>query len=198
MTPYEIASALIALAAIGVAWRSLTVAKESDTHAKAANRIAEDALGKAASANEIAVRANQISEDANALVGRSVSLQEEDWYVDWSPSWDQDQATLNLTNTGRDCARDISVVIVGEGGLHYIHVSDGLPVEAGMPLILAIPDVAQRRVEHDNSDWTRVRAMRSANIITTTSMFAMTVTATIHWRTGLGFPGTKTMEIKVT
>lgn len=169
-------------------------AKQANEKAEAANRIAADALGQAAKANEIAEHANQLSEEANTVSSRSVAQQEEDWFVDWRIQWNAEESSVALINTGSKDARQPTVTVSGNN-IHdfFDDYRDVLPgASIGVPL----PQIRDQRAQHASQKAAVAAELRQAGLVYIEGSFHTELKVTIRWKTGLGFPQSRELELK--
>ena len=171
-------------------------AKAANVEAAKSNAIAVGAVEKAEQANRIAADANRLSEDANALVGRSVAAQTEDWHVDWWAEWNAASASLELKNRGRDAARDASVTIVGEG----VYVVEKWPegVAPNADAVVLVASVLDLRAQKEARNARIIEGNRSSSVAIIPSPFSVTLSVSVRWRTGEGFPGGQQLEVRAT
>lgn len=163
--------------------------------ASKSNRIAGEARDKAAEANQIAEAANLLSAEANTLAARTAAAQEEDWFVDWTAQWDSKSSAMVLVNTGSHEAGDVAVTFSAD----EIHgtFSGNSSVPAGEFLVVPAEEVMVKRGLHDAERAASAAAMRSAGIGYVGARYKATLKVTVRWRTGLGFPASRELELAV-
>lgn len=170
-------------------------AKEADEKAETANRIAVDALGEARKANDIAEHANQLSEQANTITGRSVAQQEEDWFVDWDPQWDDEKAVLTLKNTGSHPALEPSVTVAGND-LHN-RVDGHHDIPPGEQISVPLPQIPDQRSKHTAEQATIREQLRNAGFTYFGSSFHTNLKVTVRCKSSLGLPHIRELHIDV-
>lgn len=188
--------------AFGVGIWSLTFAKSANGKAqkanelaKTANSIAAQALAQAAESNQIAEDANRLSEEANTFAQRAIAQQEEDWFVNWRPEWNGENNTLTLRNTGAKTARDLTVVVTS-GPVH--HVSNGLgDVEASSEVVFEVPEIGEHRVERDAQISQENMALLAFGKYSTDPYWRQKAKIMVRWKSELGFPDHKLIEMKL-
>lgn len=176
----------------GVGW---ILAGLANSKAEKANKIAKDALAEAVKANEIAEDANQLSEDANTLVKRQALQQSDPSHVDWAADWDQERLELILTNTGRDTALNVSVLIKGK---QVDRLSDRHgDVPRGEKVVVAFPEFADQRREHSIAERDRVARYAAADIFSAYRPWRRILTIDVRWLYQSRKPGAQVIEQRV-
>lgn len=169
--------------------------RAANKEAAKSNLLAEQAVLKAELANRIAQDANKLREAANSLAARSIAAQNEDWHVDWQVAWNKSTVRVVLKNLGRDAAHDVSVTIAG-GGVYVVETwPDGVPASTDVAVNMnqgpfALP--AQRLRENSRKvmlkgDWHGPPL----------PPLDVNLEVSIRWRTGMGFPKSQDLEVRV-
>ena len=185
----DIGAVVIGCAGVALAVLADRRAKKASQDAEVANRLAADAVAQAREANRIAEEANQLSQDANTVMEAQSARESERWFVDWTVQWHQETAVLVLVNKGSHPALDVEVVIQGQD---FHHLAAGhADVAAGGQIDIPLPKIADKRAVYDAESGGEVHG-RGIHIFG--GSYTLPVTVSVTWSTGLGRPGSQTLE----
>lgn len=163
--------------------------------AKQANKIAHEALTEAVKANEIAENANKLSEDANTLIKRQALQQADPSHIEWVSEWDEEGNSLTLTNTGRDPALNVTVLIKGK---KVDRLSDGhSEVSRGEKVTITFPEFVDQRREHNIAMRDRVSRGAAQGIVMVPRYWGDRLTIDVRWLHQSGKPGSQVIDQRV-
>lgn len=180
---------------LGVAIVGWIFAGLAHSKAKEANKIAKSAVEEAMKANEIAEDANKLSEDANTLVKRQVLQQADPSHVEWLSEWDEEGLILTVTNTGRDTAHNVSVLVKGK---NVDRLSDGHgDIPRGQKLEIPFPEFREERREHNLAQQDAIARLSAGGIGTAFRPWKRTLTVDVRWIYQSGKPGSEILEQRI-
>lgn len=188
------ASLIVGAAAVISAGIANGRAKDANDDAKRANELAARALAQADKANDIAEHANALSEEANEIIRRQAAQQSDPAHIDWTVEWEKDSASLIVTNTGRDTAYDVSVLIQGAEVDELIKRENPEPRNASFQVPL--PQIAERRAKREAERLRDYESARASGIVIIGSQFSVKLAVDIRWATEFGKPGVERFELK--
>ena len=190
-----ISSGVVGVAGLVAAALANRRAKQSNEIAERANQLAADALGKAAEANQIAENANALSGEANTIARTQAAQQADPSHVEWRAHWDEEALAVVLTNTGRDLADDVFVIVRGRQ-IGELVETDG-PVGRSGEVLVPFPEVPEQRVEHERSEAAWRAEVRREGLLILHRPIGSTYTFEIHWRSEFGKPCEQTLKLHV-
>lgn len=187
------ASLLVGIGGIIAAGIANSRAKMANKHAEDANKIAADALTQAAESNKIAKDANALSEEANSISRSNAAKQFDPSHVDWAVKWDTETAILHVTNSGRDTAHGVSVLVQGDEIDDLIEREE--PVPRNEHIEIPFPQIAENRKNHQIEAARHYRAMVNAGYFTVREEFECPLVIDVRWTSDLGNPGFEQFQL---
>lgn len=171
-------------------------AKKANRIAQHANQLAAEAVGQAREANQIAENANHLSEEANTLIRRQAAQLADPAHIEWHAEWDAERTELVVTNTGRDEALNVSVLVKGYDIDHLEQWPS--PVSRGEQVSIAFPEIRQRRLDSEAAIAKRRAEARAAgDVHWPTLPFFVKVRIDVRWRTEVGRPEHQVIEFRL-
>jgi hypothetical protein len=169
-------------------------AKKANVEAEKANRIAAEALATAKDANQIAENANDLSEQANTIAKDQAAKMVDPAHIEWTVEWDPETASVVATNTGRDHACDVSVLVQGKDVRELVR-SDSYTAEP-QEVRVPIPNFIERRSEFNLAEVESYERRRGGPVFMMPRKYSQTFNVDIRWQTAAGNPGSETVELK--
>ncbi|RSX52994.1 hypothetical protein [Bifidobacterium samirii] len=135
-------------------------------------------------------------QEANELAARALRRDTEDSHVEWAVGWDEDRCSLVLTNTGRDVAHDVAVVVnavlPGSGGRFHRAVTSVGDVPDGGSVAVPVPEAVEDRK--------RVNGMLAGNpmgrymMVMQGARWRCRFDVDVMWKTDEGFPRVRHLD----
>lgn len=197
----EITAAWIGVAGAGVVgfvgWLFAGVAngraKKANAHADSANKLAAEALAEAREANEIAKNANDLSEKANAIAETQALKQADPSHVEWHPKWDQEAATVRITNRGRHAAINTTVLIKRSKVEELVHGEQS--IARNEEILIPFPDVPEKRKKINAGRAERQRDAQSKGIFLAFTPYSERIEFDVRWETEVGNPRVQVLAL---
>lgn len=163
--------------------------------AKLSREIAEEANQAARESAAAAQRANEIAEEANALSARAVTAVTDQHFVEWKPTWDERSCELRVYNRGGDDAHDVRLTVLADDA-HTNQAFEG-PVPPAGWIGVDLPEVDQKRAEHEAMMNRRQADLASGGIVYVGGTFSMSLRVTVTWRSEAGLPKAVSFDLSV-
>lgn len=146
--------------------------------------------------NDIAKDANDKADEANQIAEKALRHDIEDSHVDWEADWNEETQSLIVTNTGKDIAHDVAVVVnamlPGSGErFHRAETSAG-NIPDGKSVTVHLPEAVEDRkklnhmLEND--------LMGRYLIVTKGVHWKCKLGIDVTWKTDGGFPKIKHLD----